>query len=198
MVDKLIQAKESGRYGQIAAVDPQTGKAYYGKNVVEASKIGRKQKRDPKAVFFFVRVGHPSVHVLKSIALQGHIERDFFPKIKGYIQNKTVNLVSSISDDNQSFDLIADTGFSGSIVLDLTVIDQINTDYIGVDTVTLAGGVECPVGVHVGKVMINETILSEVEITEMEGEYLIGVELMRTFCRMVVFDFDDDKIYFEE
>lgn len=50
-------------------MDPQTGEVFYGKSVVEAAKEGRRMKNDPKAVFFFVKVGYPSVDVLKSIAL---------------------------------------------------------------------------------------------------------------------------------
>jgi len=46
----------------------------YGNSVVEAAKEGRRVKQDPKAVFFFVRVGYPSVHILKSVVLQGYIE----------------------------------------------------------------------------------------------------------------------------
>jgi hypothetical protein len=64
---RLVDPKNSERAGYIAAVDPQTGEIFYGKTVAEAAKEGRKRKNDPKAVFFFVRVGYPSVHVLKTI-----------------------------------------------------------------------------------------------------------------------------------
>ena len=49
------------------------------------SKEGRRVKNEPKAVFFFVRVGYPSVHVLKSINLQGYIEKDHFPRRISYM-----------------------------------------------------------------------------------------------------------------
>jgi len=67
---RLVSSKDSERAGYIAAVDPQTGEISYGKTVAEAAKEGRKSKNDPKAVFFFVRVGYPSVHMLKTIRLQ--------------------------------------------------------------------------------------------------------------------------------
>ena len=65
VVKRLVDFKDSDKVGYIAAVDPQTGETFYGKNEVEAAKEGRRAKNDPKAVFFFVRVGYPSVHVLK-------------------------------------------------------------------------------------------------------------------------------------
>jgi len=64
---RLVGSKDSERAGYIAAVDPQTGEIFYGKTVAEAAKEGRKRKNEPKAVFFFVRVGYPSVHVLKTV-----------------------------------------------------------------------------------------------------------------------------------
>jgi hypothetical protein len=80
VIRKLIDSKDSERVGYIAAIGPQTGKVFYGKNVVEAAKEGRKAKNEPKAVFFFVRVGYPSVHVLKSINLQGYLSKSIFLK----------------------------------------------------------------------------------------------------------------------
>jgi hypothetical protein len=79
VVESLIESKDSDKAGHIAAVEPDTGEIFYGQSVVEAAKEGRRLKKDPKAVFFFVRVGSPSVHVLKSVVLQGRIENEYFP-----------------------------------------------------------------------------------------------------------------------
>ena len=117
VVKRLIDFKDSDKVGYIAAVDPQTGETFYGKSEVEAAKEGRRAKNDPKAVFFFVRVGYPSVHVLKSINLQGYIHQFYFPLVKSYVQNRSLHIASSIHDDVQPLELIADTGFSGSLVL---------------------------------------------------------------------------------
>jgi hypothetical protein len=40
--------------------------------------------------------------------------------------------------------------------------------------------------------------LSEVEITEMSEEYLIGMAFMRSICKRAIFSLDDNKITFEE
>jgi len=66
-VKKLIRSKKSSKAGYIGAVDPKTGEVFYGMTIAGASKEGRKKKNDPKATFFFVRVGSPSVHVLKAL-----------------------------------------------------------------------------------------------------------------------------------
>lgn len=92
VVSRLINFKDSDKVGYIAAVDPQTGETFYGKNEVEATKKGRKAKNDPKAVFFFVRVGYPSVHVLKSINLQGYIHQFHFPLVKSYVHNRSLHI----------------------------------------------------------------------------------------------------------
>ena len=198
VIDKLVDSKDSEKIGYIAAVDPQTGEVFYGKTIAEAAKEGRKRKNDPKAIFFFVRVGYPSVHVLKSISLQGKILQDYFPKVKGYIQKRSLHLVSAVPENIlRPLELTADTGFSGSLVLDTDVIQDIDKDYLGQDTVTLAGGVVQPVNIYLSDVIIEALSLSEVEIIEMKGEYLMGIALMRTICTRVVFAFNNNEIIFE-
>lgn len=86
VVKTLISCKDPDQMGQIAAVDPQTGEVFYGKTIPEVVKIGREAKKDPKSIFFFVKVGYPGVEVLKN--LQGYISQKYFPKIKGYIQDR--------------------------------------------------------------------------------------------------------------
>ena len=126
VVNRLTGSKDSEKAGDIAAVDPQTGEIFYGKTVAAAAKEGRRIKKDPKAIFFFVKVGYPSVHVLKTVRLQGAIDQDYSHKVKGYIQDGRLNLVSSIPEYTQPLELLADTGFSGSLALDTTAIQGID------------------------------------------------------------------------
>jgi hypothetical protein len=111
----IVGARDSEHIGHIAAVDPRTGEVFYGRTIAEATKEGRKKKNDPKAVFFFVRVGYPSVHVLKTLRLQGYIYQDYLPQVKGYIRNGSLNLAHADPENAQSLEFIADTGFSGSL-----------------------------------------------------------------------------------
>lgn len=101
VVKKLSKYKNSDKKGFIAAVDPKTGETYYGKSVVEAAKIGRITKNQPKAVFYFVRIGYPSVHILKNINLQGYFTHDNFPTVSGYIHNRNLHLISTTPSDMQ-------------------------------------------------------------------------------------------------
>jgi predicted aspartyl protease len=193
----LVESKDSEYAGYIAAVDPQTGEAFYGKTIAEAAKEGRKRKNDPKAVFFFVRVGYPSVHVLKTVRLQGYIYQDYFPQVKGYIRDGSLNLVYSDPEDGQPLEFIVDTGFSGSLVLDARAIQRIEEDYVGGDEVTLAGGVKQPVSIYLCDVAVDTFRLTEIEIVEMEDEYLIGMALMRAMCKRAIFAFENNDILFE-
>jgi len=194
---RLVDSKDSESVGHIAAVDPQTGEIFYGKTVAEAAKEGRKNKNDPKAVFFFVRVGYPSVHVLKTVRLQGYIYQDFFPKANGYIRNGSLKLAYSDPDNDPPLEFIVDTGFSGSLVLDASAMKNIESDYIGEDEITLAGGVKHPVNIYLSDVAVDTLRLTEVEIIEMQDEYLIGMALMRVMCKKVVFAFENNEILFE-
>ena len=197
IVKKLIDSINSEKVGYIAAIDPQTGEIFYGKNVIEAAKEGRRIKNNHKAVFFFVKVGYPSVDVLKSIALQGRIYEDYFPKVKGSVHNRNIHLTSSPLKNLQDLNFIADTGFSGSIVLDINIIQRLDRDYLGEKEVTLAGGIVQSVSIYISDVFVNTSKLNEVEIVEMEKEYLIGIALMRAISKRAIFAFDSDEIIFE-
>jgi len=97
-VKKLTSSKDKSQIGCIAAINPMTGDFFYGKSIKDAAKTGRKLQKDPSAVFFFVRVGFPSVHMLKHVRLQGNIEQNCFPKVislwKNYIllQNRLTGM----------------------------------------------------------------------------------------------------------
>jgi hypothetical protein len=49
--------------GTIAAIEPETGEWFLGKNVIEALKNAR--SKYPQGTFYFVRIGYPSAHVHK-------------------------------------------------------------------------------------------------------------------------------------
>jgi len=49
--------------GMIAAIEPETGEWFLGKNVIEAVKNAK--SKYPQGTFYFIRVGHPSAHVHK-------------------------------------------------------------------------------------------------------------------------------------
>jgi hypothetical protein len=63
-IKRLQKEKMSHAIGYIGAVDPYTGEVFYGKTVIEASKLGRKALNNPEAVFYFVRVGSSVVETI--------------------------------------------------------------------------------------------------------------------------------------
>ena len=54
-----------GKKGMIAAIEPETGEWFLGKNVINALKNARLEY--PEGTFYFVRVGYPSAHVHKGV-----------------------------------------------------------------------------------------------------------------------------------
>ena len=56
---RLVSSRDSEKTGYIAAVDPQTGEAFYGKTVAEAAKKGRKIKKILRRSFSLLRSAIP-------------------------------------------------------------------------------------------------------------------------------------------
>jgi len=57
-----VQSLE-GKKGMIAAIEPETGEWFLGKDVLEALENGR--KKYVNGIFYFVRVGYQSAHAQK-------------------------------------------------------------------------------------------------------------------------------------
>lgn len=198
VVKRLASVKDQKKIGCIAAVDPQTGEVFYGKTMAEASEIGRKKKDDSSTVFFFVRVGYPAMHRLRRIKLEGNIHQERFPTVNSYVKNKTLHIVSSIPANVSVLTVLTDTGFTGSLVLDEEIIQQIKCKFIGETPVNLPGGIGQNVNVYNSDILVNKSRLKNIEIIEMKGEYIMGLTLMRTIGKQVVFAFDKDEVLFRD
>lgn len=57
-----IQALKKEK-GMIAAIEPETGEWFLGRNVINAFKNAR--LKFPQGTFYFVRIGYPSAHIHK-------------------------------------------------------------------------------------------------------------------------------------
>ena len=55
-----IQGKEAKRKGLIAAIEPDSGDYFLGKNTIEAVRKGR--QKYPGAIFYCVRIGYRAVY----------------------------------------------------------------------------------------------------------------------------------------
>ncbi len=111
---------------------------------------------------------------------------------------RNLHLTSSPPKNLQDLDFIADTGFSGSVVSDTSIIQSLDRDYLGDKEVTLAGGIAQSVSVYISDVFVNTLGLKDVEIVEMGEEYLIGIALMRAISKRAIFAFDNDEVLFED
>ena len=55
-----IQSKEARHKGLVAAIEPDSGDYFLGKNTFEAVSKGR--RKYPKAVFYCIRIGYRAVY----------------------------------------------------------------------------------------------------------------------------------------
>ena len=71
IAEKLKQAVDSPDKGNIAAIHPDNGDVFYGEDEIEALEKG--WEKYPDTIFYTIRIGYPSVAVLKRVGLQGEI-----------------------------------------------------------------------------------------------------------------------------
>jgi hypothetical protein len=60
---KKIETLEAKHKGMIAAIDPDSGAYFLGKDTIDAVEKGR--KKAPNAVFYCIRIGYPGVYKLR-------------------------------------------------------------------------------------------------------------------------------------
>ena len=80
VIEKLIASKDREEIGKIAAIEPITGEVYFGKSIAQAAKNGRETINKPKASFFYVKVGYPSVYDINKINLKEEKKVKAFPR----------------------------------------------------------------------------------------------------------------------
>ncbi|MBI3195355.1 MAG: hypothetical protein HYZ34_12960 [Ignavibacteriae bacterium] len=62
VLTKLHSLKQ--KKGMLAAIEPESGEWFLGKDVIEAFRKGR--EKFPHGTFYFVRIGFPSAHFLSA------------------------------------------------------------------------------------------------------------------------------------
>lgn len=87
--------------------------------------------------------------------------------------------------------LIVDTGFDGTMVLPASVIHRLRCEFIGVDTFTLATGVNVELPMYLGAVQIASRRITTLFVV---GDALIGMELLRRICSNVHLDLNANAI----
>jgi len=80
-----------------------------------------------------------------------------------------------ILDDCGDMSLTVDTGFSGGIALPVEILNDMNVDFFGYDTFTLATGKVVELPMFIGKVALRNYLLDTWFIP---GDYLLGMEFL--------------------
>lgn len=97
---------------------------------------------------------------------------NFVPYFKAEVNNKGLVL-----GDDGEYSLTVDTGFSGGIALRENILKQMNVEFIGYDTFTVATGEMIELPMYLGKVFIKHR---EIETWFIPGDSLIGMEFLST------------------
>jgi hypothetical protein len=194
--EKLKLATDSLDKGKIAAIDPESGEYIIGNTTIEAFKRGKEKKLGQNG-FYFVRIGFPFVDEVKTKILEGYIANNRYPKTTGTIIDKRIHLDSSPDIKGNIFELIPDTGFTEYLSLGTNMIEDIEHYYMGEKPFNFAGNNESSCEIFLSTLHVNESFF-EIEIANIEGEPLIGISLMRQICKRTIFDFENDKVIFED
>ena len=104
--------------------------------------------------------------------IQGKII-NFVPTFKAYIREDLL----AFDSDGDIF-LTVDTGFDGEIMLPQIILDDMNLEFMGYDTFTIATGETIEVPVFYGKVIVKK---QEFEAWFIPGDQLVGMEF---FCKV--------------
>ena len=111
---------------------------------------------------------------------------DFIPSFNAYI-NKGSLVVSEDGD----FAITVDTGFSGGIAIPLEMLDEMDVEFFGYDTFTLATGDIVELPMFVGRVITGGC---EIETWFIPGDSLLGMEFLSTVGSLLCFDFEDELV----
>ncbi|MFQ6057891.1 MAG: hypothetical protein ACE5MB_03295 [Anaerolineae bacterium] len=87
--------------------------------------------------------------------------------------------------------LTVDTGFSGGIALPKKRLDEMDVEFIGYDTFTLATGEVVELPMFLGKVIIKNY---EVETWFIPGDLLVGMEFLSMAGSVLTLDFEDATV----
>lgn len=196
IIQILSQASESPDKGKIAAIDPESGDYFIANTTVDAFKKGREKQKGKKG-FYFVRIGYPYVDEVKSIKFEGSIVDKRYPKTFGEIINKRINLNYPNAIGGKRIELIPDTGFTAYLSLDTNQIDDVENYFMGKKPFNFAGENQKECEIFLSTICVGN-LSYDIEIVKIKGKPLMGMSLMQQICKRAVFDFENDKVLFED
>ena len=114
--------------------------------------------------------------------IQGEII-DFVPLVKAFFRKEGL-----FFDEEGDILLTVDTGFSGGIALPQKMLDEMDVEFIGYDTFTVATGEIVELPIFLGKAIIKDRVI---ETWFIPGDLLIGMEFLSIVSRVLTFNFEE-------
>jgi predicted aspartyl protease len=117
-----------------------------------------------------------------NMLIQGEI-LDFVPLFKAYVRKGGLLL-----GEEGNILITVDTGFSGGIALPQEMLNEMDAEFIGYDTFTLATGEVVELPMFLGKVVIKA---QELETWFIPGDLLVGMEFLSTAGKVLTLNFEE-------
>ncbi|OFY63405.1 MAG: hypothetical protein A3H98_14245 [Bacteroidetes bacterium RIFCSPLOWO2_02_FULL_36_8] len=118
--------------------------------------------------------------------------------ISGNIDDNCPTLTAAISEKkclvftiNGRLLFTVDSGFSGGVALPIELLSKLNIRFIGYENYSLADGTIIQLKEYYGIVEIGK---EKVLTTFIEGDFLIGIEFMKSIADKLIVDFRKQKI----
>ena len=108
---------------------------------------------------------------------------DFAPTFGAYMDGKCLAL-----GDDGDFAITVDTGFNGGIAIPLEMLDEMNMEFFGYDTFTLATGDIVELPMFMGKVILDG---HESKTWFIPGGSLLGTAFLSAIGSILCFDFEN-------
>ena len=94
-------------------------------------------------------------------------------------------------NNNGSIFVTVDTGFIGGIALPKEILSKLSIKFVAYESFILANGSKIRLKVFTGRVVVKK---KNVETLFIEGDYLIGMELMSSLADELRVDFKNKKV----
>ena len=111
---------------------------------------------------------------------------DFVPTFGAHPDGKCLVL-----REEGDFMITVDTGFNGGIAIPLEMMDEMDMEFFGYDTFTLATGDIVELPMFMGKVILDDY---ESETWFIPGDSLLGMAFLSSVGSILCFDFENETV----
>ena len=112
---------------------------------------------------------------------------DFVPSFNGSLDENG----SLVLSEDGGLSLTVDTGFNGGIALPDEILNEMEVEFFGYDTFTLATGDTIELPMYLGKVVLKGY---EIETWFVPGDSLLGMEFLSSAGSALSLNFDNETV----